>query len=657
MKSIQMKLTITILAIVLVALSTLGGLNYWKARQIVSENMVKEILSQAQGAAGDLNDWLDTRKIEMAGIALSPVLQTGNVEAIAPFLVSVSKANSRYETFGYIMPTGVANDSKGVRIDLSTRAYFQKAIKGEAAISDPVVSPATGGLVAVVAVPVKTEGKVTGVLFGAMSLDELSKKVAMVKIGKTGAAYVLKGDGLTIANQNKDLVMKDNPLKNEKLPASLRAASERMVKGETGTTYFEYNNVQKLVGFAPIPTVGWTLGLSMPVTEATAALDALTWISLITIAVVLILSVVIIAWFARRIAKPLQTLEAAATRIAGGDLTLTKTNVDSNDEIGRLGRAFETMTQNLRGMIKQVSSATEQLAASSEELTASAEQSSQASTNIAASINDISLGTEKQVSSVNETSAIVQEISATMQEVSATAAEMATMSEQAAGAALEGKTSVERAVSQMGAVSVGARQAQTAAVELKASSAQIGEIVGLISTIAGQTNLLALNAAIEAARAGEQGRGFAVVADEVRKLAEQSETAARQIKTLVGSNHDSIGKVVEAIDIAINDITQGVELVNVAGTNFGSINGQVLQVTSQVSIIAKAVNESAVGSQRIVGAIKDVERISRDAAAETQTVSAATEEQSASMEEIAAASQALAKLATDLQSTMTKFRM
>ena len=639
------------------SLSALGGLNYWKARQILSENLVNEITSQARGAAGDVNDWLDTRKIEMAGIALSPVLQTGNVEAIAPFLVNAIKANGRYETFGYITPAGIAHDSKGVTIDLSTRAYFQKAMTGNAVISDPVVSPATGGLVAVVAVPVKTAGKVTGVFFGAMSLDEFAKKVATVKFGQTGAAYVLKGDGVTIANQNKELVMKDNPLKNEKLPASLRAATERMVKGETGTAIYEYNNIEKMVGFAPITTVGWSLAVSLPVAEATGALDALTMISLITIVVVLVIAAIFIAWFARRIAKPIQVLEGAANRIAGGDLTLAQINITSNDEIGRLGQAFETMTKNLRGLIKQVSNATGQLASSSEELTASAQQSADASGSIAGSIQQIAYGSEKQVSAVNDTSAIVEEISATMEEVSATAAEMTTMSEQTATVSLAGKTSVDRAVTQMGAVSVGAKQAQTAAVELKASSAQIGEIVGLISTIAGQTNLLALNAAIEAARAGEQGRGFAVVADEVRKLAEQSETAARQIKTLVGSNHDSIGKVVGAIDIAIQDITQGVELVNVAGANFAAINDQIRQVTDQVGIIAKAISEAAVGSQRIVGSIKEVESASRNAAAEAQSVSAATEEQSASMEEIAASSQALAKLAVDLQAAVSKFRI
>ena len=67
--------------------------------------------------------------------------------------------------------------------------------------------------------------------------------------------------------------------------------------------------------------------------------------------------------------------------------------------------------------------------------------------------------------------------------------------------------------------------------------------------------------------------------------------------------------------------------------------------------------EAAVGSQRIVASIKDVENLSRDAAAESQNVSAATEEQSASMEQIAASSQALAKLAQELQLAVAKFKI
>ncbi|MHC1759979.1 MAG: methyl-accepting chemotaxis protein [Negativicutes bacterium] len=392
------------------------------------------------------------------------------------------------------------------------------------------------------------------------------------------------------------------------------------------------------------------------VNEAAAATARM---AMILTAVSMVLGLLISVMLTRSITRPLIASTKHLGVMAGGDFSMDvpKAFLTRGDEFGAMAQAFEALTRSMRTMIKQVAQSSEQVAASSEELTAGAQQSAEASNNIATSITQVAQGSEKQVSAVNETSAIVQEISATMEEMSATASEMATMSEQTASAAIEGKTSVDRAVTQMGAVSVGARQAQTAAEELKASSAQIGEIVGLISTIAGQTNLLALNAAIEAARAGEQGRGFAVVAEEVRKLAEQSEQAAQQIKGLVGSNHDSIGKVVAAIDVAGRELTQGVELVNVAGTNFGAINEQVRRVTDQVRIIAKAINEAAIGSQRIVSSIKEVESVSRDSAAEAQTVSAATEEQSASMEEIAASSQALAKLAVDLQAAVSKFRI
>ena len=74
-------------------------------------------------------------------------------------------------------------------------------------------------------------------------------------------------------------------------------------------------------------------------------------------------------------------------------------------------------------------------------------------------------------------------------------------------------------------------------------------------------------------------------------------------------------------------------------------------------LVAKAVNEAAADSQRIVSSIRGVGNLSRDAAAESQNVSAATEEQSASMEEIAASSQALAKLAQELQTAVAKFRI
>ncbi|MFX5668515.1 methyl-accepting chemotaxis protein, partial [Acinetobacter baumannii] len=76
--------------------------------------------------------------------------------------------------------------------------------------------------------------------------------------------------------------------------------------------------------------------------------------------------------------------------------------------------------------------------------------------------------------------------------------------------------------------------------EIQASAREIADIISVIDGIAFQTNILALNAAVEAARAGEQGRGFAVVASEVRSLAQRATTAAKEIKTLIGTSVEKV---------------------------------------------------------------------------------------------------------------------
>ena len=657
MRSIQTKLTVIMLAIFVIALGTLGGLNYWKARDIVYKSTNDEIRTLALYSAGDVNDWLEAHKLEVAALALAPVLQTGNVEQIRPFLVDAVKANGRYETMTYITPQGMSYNSRGGVVDMTQRVYFQKALKGEVVVSDPLVSAVTGGLVTVVASPVKSAGRITGVFTATMSLAELSKKIGEVKIGKTGYAYMLQGDGVTIANPNKDLVMKDNPIKNDKLPPSMRAATERMVKGETGVTVYEYSGVEKMVGYAPVKSTGWALAVSLPVAEATEELAMLTWISLATIVTVLLVAAIIIVWFSRKITKPIIVLEGAVKKIAGGDLSQVNLSIESDDEIGRLGKNFEQMALNMRGLIKQIHSDAEQLAASSEELTASAEQCAQATNHVAIAMTEVAGGANAQLAATADASAVVDEMSAGIEQIAANANLVSGQSDQAAGRALEGGASVDKAISQMGRIEQTVNSSAGVVAKLGDRSKEIGQIVDTISGIAGQTNLLALNAAIEAARAGEQGRGFAVVAEEVRKLAEQSEEAAKKIANLIGEIQTDTDKAVIAMNEGTREVKTGADVVNAAGVAFREIAGLVTEVSDQVKQMSAAIQQMATGSQQIVGSVKKIDDLSKKSASEAQNVSAASEEQLASMEEISTSSRALATLAQNLQTQVAKFRV
>lgn len=380
----------------------------------------------------------------------------------------------------------------------------------------------------------------------------------------------------------------------------------------------------------------------------------------ITIGFILVMFVIlgmIGLFIARMITRPLQTLVVACNELAAGDFRDKPRSVLRKDEIGQVADALVEMRSKLSTVLKRVNDSAEQVAASSEELTASAEQSAQAVTQVTGAITDVASGAEKQLKAVDETSAVVEQLSAGIQQVAASANQVADNSAQASEMARDGDQAVDKAIRQMSHIEQTVGNSAEVVAKLGDRSKEIGQIVDTISGIAGQTNLLALNAAIEAARAGEQGRGFAVVAEEVRKLAEQSQDAAKQIATLISEIQSDTEKAVVAMGEGTREVKVGTEVVTAAGRTFKEIATLVTQVSEQVKDSSAAMQQMASGSQQIVASVKEIDRQSKMALEQTQTVSAASEEQSASMEEIASSSQSLAKLAQDLQTEVSHFRV
>jgi methyl-accepting chemotaxis protein len=362
-------------------------------------------------------------------------------------------------------------------------------------------------------------------------------------------------------------------------------------------------------------------------------------------------------WLARSIAGPMGSVTGALVEVANGNLTIRDINITTTNEVGKLAKALNTMKDNMTALVRQIQNDAEQVAASSEELTASSEQSAQAANQVATSITSVANGATEQLAAANETSAVVQQMSAGVQQMAASANQVAAQSAQAADKATAGGKAVENAVDQMAQIENTVNTSAAVVAKLGERSKEIGQIVDTISGIAGQTNLLALNAAIEAARAGEQGRGFAVVAEEVRKLAEQSQEAAKKIAELIGEIQGDTDKAVVAMSDGTREVKTGAEVVNAAGVAFQEIADLVTQVSGQVKDISAAIQQTAAGSQHIVGSVKKIDELSKKTAGESQSVSAATEEQLASMEEIAASSEALAKLSQGLQTAVAKFRV
>lgn len=376
---------------------------------------------------------------------------------------------------------------------------------------------------------------------------------------------------------------------------------------------------------------------------------------------ILILSFIFLGisgWYITKIiATPLKAMVLICKEMASGDFRDAPREILRKDEIGQVDDALADMRDTLRNLMKQVNESAEQLAASSEELTASADQSAQAANQVAESITGVAYGAEKQLSAASDTSAVMQQMSASIQQVATNAHEVAGQTAHATDRAREGNKSVDKAVNQMALIEQTVTNSARVVAKLGERSKEIGQIVDTISGIAGQTNLLALNAAIEAARAGEQGRGFAVVAEEVRKLAEQSQDAAKQIAALISEIQSDTDRAVVAMEDGTREVKLGAEVVNESGKAFQEIADMVTNVSGQTREISAAIEQMSIGSQQIVGTVKEIDELSKKTSGEAQTVSAATEEQSASMEEIASSSQALAHLAMNLREAVSKFQI
>ena len=385
--------------------------------------------------------------------------------------------------------------------------------------------------------------------------------------------------------------------------------------------------------------------------------NQLTFRIVLTAAVVVVISIILLSYLVNRTLSPLKDIELVFQEIANGDLRGEEIVTNNDDEISRLARLSNDMKKALRNLITNVASSAETVAASAQQLNASSNQASESVGHVAEATQQLVAGMGVQTSTVNNLQQQIDDMVSKIEYLKDRAQAMKKAAIDSKNKTVEGRSAVDQTVVQMKAVAKQSNQSVDQVLALGKRSNEIGAIVGTISGIAEQTNLLALNAAIEAARAGEAGRGFAVVADEVRKLAEQSNEAARSVSELIVAIQADTEKVVQTIQSGNSAISAGTNSISNIGEGFAGLEDIISDLNRNVDESMENIDAVSNTSQEIITAITDVQLIAQGAADESQKVSGETEEQSATMHEMADASETLAQLAQKLQDEVQKFKV
>ena len=498
---------------------------------------------------------------------------------------------------------------------------------------------------------IRQGGRVIGVAGFDLSLDAVKNDVSKIKVGNTGSAFLLNEEGNFVYHKTRTI--QDNILKQSEGADSVK----RFFSGAPTFASWRQDGTETLFVSAPVGTTGWVLVLEVPKAEILEPLMKMGAIVGAVIVVSIGVLVAIILYITRSIATPIAQLNTVAADVAQGNLSMTLSPTDRPDEIGNLHNSFCTMAAGLKKLITTTVETAEQLAASSEELTASADQSARGAQHTAEAITKITGDTVKQDAVVDESLTIVDGITRAMNDITGSIAEVSEAAQRVETATVEGQQGLNVAVRGMEVLDESAKSVAEAVTALYDSSKRISEIMEMISNIAGQTNLLALNAAIEAARAGEQGRGFAVVAEEVRKLAEQSATSSQEITSLITDNANRIENTFKVMQEQKDRVAEGVTQVNQASEKFDRIADVVKELAAKIDAIHQSTDGIKSGSERMVGSVEAIKKVSGSVHSEAENVAAVSEEQAGSMEEIASASQTLAQLAQDLQKGVGRFHV
>src|SRR5690606_33876616 len=194
-------------------------------------------------------------------------------------------------------------------------------------------------------------------------------------------------------------------------------------------------------------------------------------------------------WVARSISKPLGELRSAIENAERSrDLTV-RINVDQNDEIGQVAKAYQGMMSRFRDIISDVRTTCEHLQGYAAQLANTTELTRE--------------GVTVQTRETDQVATATTEMTHAIEEVSRNAHQAADAANNANVETENGNRVLESAISAIHSLSDRIGTAGEVIRRVETDSAAIGSVLDVIRGIAEQTNLLALNAAIEAARAGE----------------------------------------------------------------------------------------------------------------------------------------------------------
>jgi len=364
--SITQKLLAFVLPLVCIPTAIVGYLSYYDSVERVTRLSREQQLMQAKSVAEQINQIFQTCMTDLKTISGLPVLEdyeyainNARKEEAAFTRKKISKIfqdflgrSSYYKQIRILDKDGVTSvevaafEPGGCPID-EQKPYFlntNRTNRGDIHVSDVSRSASHPCYFLYFSKTLQNPGKDgLGVVMIDLDYKKVLDLVRAVQIGEAGYAFMVDNLGRSVAHPQYrpyeyNLSKYTDP--------RLREFVVNMIAGETGWKTYNYLG-EKAAAFAPIPSVGWSVAISIPIEEFKKEANVLRKRMIEAVTLTLLVAILAVIVLSYHLLKPVKRLVAATEQIARGDLN-QEIPVKSRDELGILTRSFNRMVSNLR---------------------------------------------------------------------------------------------------------------------------------------------------------------------------------------------------------------------------------------------------------------------------------------------------------------------
>ncbi len=592
----------------------------------ITRNTQDILVQFAEQVADSMTQLINSEKQAAELIATSTVLtsSSSSIDEKVSYLSNLV-ANTDYRIASFIDAEGYSHTQDGT-FESQEKAYYKASIKGETYFTEPYPSSKDGVLQFAVTAPIYNEnGDIHGVLYLSKAAEELATIASSINFGNSGSTTIINSEGSIIVDSILGTPEEEiNYIKLAQTDSTYKEIGtiyEQILLGENSSQKYKFDSKTSYVGYASIPSIGWSICITTTISTSTAILSFIL-LSCVIVCICIILTIHQASAFSSRLESLKQLVQIMAT----GNFSASSTSHSINDEISQTYEALETTKTSIRTMISSIKDTSLQLKTdsadlnnfsynlgnSSENINSSVKQTTEAClsqstqlVDITSSLSDFNeqlVTNTKYISEVNDKSMIINKdaihTSTELNELSMSMRELSNSFMSFAQEVQLMKTSIE----------------------------EVSNFINIINSISDQTNLLALNASIEAARAGEAGKGFSVVANEVKNLAEQSQNSAQTIQDVIFEVLNKAQKLTSSIETLSTSFISGQQRLGNTVASVQKIITSVNEITPVIETISTNFNQISTQKDHIISLVDHASASSEEITAASQNILATAEE-------------------------------